>query len=289
MRFFLLLAVFVCKGIFAQPINLVPNPSFEIYDTCPFNIVNPLYSGTNSICKATPWFQPNRPQIACSGSSDFYHSCSGTVPSSIYGYQFAKTGLGYAGFGPTDNPNSKYGECIEVPLIQNLKRKKYCTSFYINTPNIEMSSTNCIQARFTKDSVLNTSWDRIYLSDGIGATEIVRDTVNWVLVKGIYDAKGEEKFMTVGCFEDITWDDYLCSETQGCGFSYYYFDDFGVYELPEISAGLGGEIDTLGENIPLQASCEGCWNDLVYRWWPSAGLSDTTILNPIATPEVTTT
>ena len=70
---------------------------------------------------------------------------------------------------------------------------------------------------------------------------------------------------------------------------YYYFDDFGVYELPEISAGLGGEIDTLGENVSLQANCEGCWNDLVYRWWPSAGLSDTTILNPIATPEVTTT
>jgi hypothetical protein len=39
----------------------------------------------------------------------------------------------------------------------------------------------------------------------------------------------------------------------------------------------------------LQANCECCWNDLVYRWWPSAGLSDTTILNPIATPEVTTT
>jgi hypothetical protein len=45
----------------------------------------------------------------------------------------------------------------------------------------------------------------------------------------------------------------------------------------------------LGENVALQANCEGCWNDLVYRWWPSAGLSDTTILNPIATPEVTTT
>ena len=95
--------------------------------------------------------------------------------------------------------------------------------------------------------------------------------------------------MTIGCFEDITWDDFFCSETMGCGNTYYYFDDFGVYELPEISAGLGGEIDTLGENVGLQANCEGYWNDLVYRWWPSAGLSDTTILNPIATPEVTTT
>jgi hypothetical protein len=188
MRFFLLLAVFVCKGIFAQPINLVPNPGFEIYDTCPFNITNPPYSGTNAICRAIPWFQPNRPHIACSGSSDFYHSCSGTVPSNIYGYQFAKTGLGYAGFGPSGNPNVEGGEYIEVSLTNSLKPKKYCTTFYINTPSVEWSSTNCIQARFTKDSVLNSSWDRIYLSDGIGATEIIRDTVNWILVKGIYDA-----------------------------------------------------------------------------------------------------
>jgi len=110
-----------------------------------------------------------------------------------------------------------------------------------------------------------------------------------MLIKGIYTAGGSEKFMTVGCFDLITWDDFICSETIGCDYAAYYFDDFGVYELPEISAGLGGEIDTLGENVGLQANCEGCWNDLVFRWWPSAGLSDTTILNPIATPEVTTT
>ena len=181
------------------------------------------------------------------------------------------------------------GGTIEIQLVNNMKQKKYCVSFYVNTPGVDWSSTNCIQARFTKDSVISNSFDRIYLSDGVGATNIVRDTMNWVLIKGIYLAQGEEKFMTIGCFEDFNWEDFECPETGFCGNAYYYFDDFGVYELPEISAGLGGEIDTLGENIGLQANCEGCWNDLVYRWWPSAGLSDTTILNPIATPEVTTT
>lgn len=270
-------------------INLIPNPGFEMFDTCPQSNINPISSGVGAICNAIPWFQTNNPNFNCGSSSDFFNTCANTVPLNINGFQYAHTGNGYAGIGPTDNPNSKFGECIEVSLTQTLKQKMYCTSFYVNTPNVDWSSTNCIQARFTKDSVISNSFDRIYLTDGIEATEIIRDTVNWVLIKGFYDAKGEEKFMTVGCFEDITWDDYLCSETQGCGFSYYYFDDFGVYELPEISAGLGGEIDTLGENVGLQASCEGCWNDLVYRWWPSAGLSDSTILNPIATPEVTTT
>ena len=274
---------------FAQPFNLVPNPSFEIYDTCPYEPINPLYSGISAICNAVPWFQPNSTDFFCSGSTDFYHDCNNTVPKNISGFQYARSGNGYAGAGICDNPNVKFREYLQVPLIQTLNIKNYCVSFYVNTPNVDWSSTNCIQARLTKDSVITNSFGTIYLSDGIGANEIVRDTVDWILIKGIYNAKGGEKFMTIGCFEDITWDDYLCSETQGCGFSYYYFDDFGVYELPEISAGLGGEIDTLGENVPLQANCEGCWNDLVYRWWPSTGLSDTTILNPIATPEVTTT
>jgi hypothetical protein len=180
------------------------------------------------------------------------------------------------------------GEYLEVQLNNSMKQRKYCISFYVNTSDAEFSSTSCIQARFTKDSVITNSFGLIELNDGIGAEEIVRDTLNWILIKGEYFATGGEMFMTVGCFDYINWDTFLCSEL-GCGGAYYYFDDFGVYELPEISAGLGGEIDTLGENVPLQANCEGCWNDLVYRWWPSAGLSDTTILNPIATPEVTTT
>ena len=289
-RLIVLLSTFVLFSFFAKTqLNLVPNPGFEIFDTCPKNELNPPYSGVDAICHAIPWFQPNSPYHFCSGSSDFFHQCANSVPQNIVGFQYARTGSGYAGAGITDNPNLNGGEYLEVELINKLERKKYCVSYFIKTPLVDWSSTNCIQARFTKDSVISNSFDRIYLSDGVGATNIVRDTLNWFLVKGIYNANDEEKFMTIGCFEDITWNDYLCSETIGCGPAYYYFDDFGVYELPEISAGLGGEIDTLGENVSLQANCEGCWNDLVYRWWPSAGLSDSTILNPIATPEVTTT
>ena len=278
----------------AQPINLVPNPSFEIYDTCISIVGNPIIPIAGKICNAIPWFSPsqNNNNTNCDGSStDFWHICNEAIPFNfLFGYQYPRTGNGYAGAGLVYASESNFGrEYLEVPLISKLTQKKYCTSFYVNTPMVDWSSTNCIQARFTADSVIQNDFDRLILNDGINCNYIVRDTINWVVVKGIYEAKGNEKFMTVGCFDLIGWDDYVCSETIGCGYAYYYFDDFGVYELPEISAGLGGEIDTLGENIPLQASCEGCWNDLVYRWWPSAGLSDTTILNPIATPEVTTT
>ena len=280
---------------FAQPINIIPNPSFEIYDTCPYKEGLPNYSGTDQICYAIPWFQP----AICTwlynycdcGSSDFFHYCSDAIPKNVAGFQYPNSGIGYAGIGLYFIQSNDGREYIEVKLNSKLENKKYCTSFFVSLADeFNWIATNCIQARFTNDTVTQLNgWMKLNLNDGINNLNIISDTTDWTLVKGIYSAKGGENFMTVGCFDDFQIVNDNCIDPLNCGYAYYYFDDFGVYELPEISAGLGGEIDTLGENIPLQASCEGCWNDLVYRWWPSAGLSDTTILNPIATPEVTTT
>ena len=295
MRLVLFFTVLVCKGLFAQPFNLVPNPSFEIYDTCPYKEGVPNYSGIDQICYATPWFQPTRCTWSNSycecGSSDFFHYCGNATPYNIYGFQYPKSGLGYAGIGLYFLNSNDGREYIEVKLNSKLENKKYCTSFFVSLADrYNFIATNCIQARFTNDTVIQSNgWMKLNLTDGINNFHIISDTTNWTLVRGIYNANGDENFITIGCFDDYQIVNDNCSDPSNCGYSAYYFDDFGVYELPEISAGPGGEIDTLGENIPLQASCEGCWNDLVYRWWPSAGLSDTTILNPIATPEVTTT
>jgi hypothetical protein len=99
-RLIVLLSSFVLFSFFAKTqLNLVPNPGFEIYDTCPQDLFNPPYSGTNAICRAIPWFQPNSPGITCSGSTDFFHACSSFVPQNILGFQYARTGSGYAGAG----------------------------------------------------------------------------------------------------------------------------------------------------------------------------------------------
>jgi hypothetical protein len=80
------------------PVNLVPNYSFEQQDTCPF--------GTNQIYFAVPWFQPNiiGGNTVAGSSTDYYNVCASTssmvsVPSNITGFQFAKTGVAYAGGG----------------------------------------------------------------------------------------------------------------------------------------------------------------------------------------------
>jgi hypothetical protein len=279
--------------------NLVPNSGFEVYDSCPYFADNPILSGAEVICRAIPWFQPCYPNLNPSSgcgnsSSDFYHNCGGNVPIVWLGFdfQYPNSGGGFSGInlgGPT--PPLEGREYIEVKLKNELtSNKKYCVLWHSNLSRVSRFGSNRTGAYFSKDTIFQfgNDFNRIPVIPQIENMAIVMDTQNWVPFHQIFTAEGGEKYMTVGNFRENSM-----IETQilypNNTWSYYYFDDFGVYELPEISAGLGGEIDTLGENVPLQANCEGCWNDLVYRWWPSAGLSDTTILSPIATPEVTTT
>ncbi len=121
--------------------NLVPNGNFETYTNCPQN--------TNQIYYAYPWFQPNYydGSFATSSSTDFYHICSVGivgVPLNYFGFQFAKSGDGYAGIGMyvcynndtscINNDTSTFGrEYLEVKLIQALKKQnKYCFSMYVS-------------------------------------------------------------------------------------------------------------------------------------------------------------
>ena len=274
--------------------NLVPNPGFEAYDSCP-NISYNNIIGLSQICNAYPWFQPYFPNgPECGGSStDFFHQCAGILPSFFDNncYQKPNSGSGFTGLIPIWMNNINYREYLEVKLMNKLNfNKKYCVKWFSNMGEISRFGCNNIGALFTKDSLLQIdSWEGLIRIPQVENFNILLDTTNWNIFYQSFISSGEEQFMTVGNFRNSN--EILVSETlnSNSAWAYYLFDDFGVYELPEISAGLGGEIDTLGENVNLQANCEGCWNDLVYRWWPSAGLSDTTILNPVATPDVTTT
>ena len=271
-------------------VNLVPNPSFEIYDTCPGN-------GADMICKAVPWFQPNDPNNLgwCGGSTDFFNVCGNTVPNNFAGYQYARTGNGYAGAGIFSGPgfaSDDNREYLEVKLDATLKlEKKYCISYYVNLNNnfyyIGISSFDVF---FSTDSLLYSS--NLYSNIGVlpsvqnSHNNIIIDSLNWPLIKGIYIAQGNENFMTVGNLTLGAQVNYICLHPS-CGGGYYYFDDFSVVELPEITAGIDASICP-GESAQLNASCTGCWPGLQYRWFPAEGLSNATVLNPLASPLQTT-
>lgn len=121
-----------CNNIYAQQ-NLIPNPSFEIYDTCISIVGNPTIPIAGKICNAIPWFSPSQNNNTnCDGSStDFWHVCNEAIPFNfLFGYQYPRTGNGYAGAGLVYASESNFGrEYLEVPLISKLEKKNIAPVF----------------------------------------------------------------------------------------------------------------------------------------------------------------
>jgi|GEM_PF-956415 len=194
--FYLLL--FAANSSRAQD-NLVPNPSFEEYTECPIT--------GSMIWTAQPW-------TGVLGSVDYYNECGSDgygIPESWGGGGYASTGQAYIGLAAYSElyPNAR--EYVGVQLTQPLViGKRYIVEF--------------------KLSLIDSTWYGVkkknmgvYISKGepiddidslfAAAPYIVRDTnaneFNYYYVKdgwdtftGLYVAKGDETFITIGNFDN---------------------------------------------------------------------------------------
>jgi gliding motility-associated-like protein len=268
-------------------LNLVPNGDFETKTTC--NI------GFGDIAVAVPWLQPTL------GTSDYFNSCvlfggDLSVPFNHFGYQFPHSGDGYAGIGlfgitPVAPPNGR--EYIQVPLTKKLTFKKYYVEFYTNLSNRPLFQASNVAINsigaYLSDSAISSATDfnfnfvpQIQSNPNI----FLQDTLNWMKISGIYQAHGGEQFLTIGNFNnDLNTDTMtILTGTNPLVFaSYYYFDDVSIYEITEPKAIIDTSI-CLGDSILIGANDTA----IACKWFPSAGLNDSTLTNPIASPEKTT-
>src|ERR1035438_3040495 len=153
-KFFLLLFIFViASGVKSFSQNLDPNPSFEDTLHCPISQAQ--------IYDAPPWFDPT------ADTPDYFNSCySGTsnapvgVPKNFEGYQFARTGVAYAGFfaaGYFFFPDNRR-DYIEARLLDSLKAgKKYYVEFYVSLSDSSIWAIDFIGAYLSKDSIYDYS------------------------------------------------------------------------------------------------------------------------------------
>ncbi len=209
--------------------NLVPNPSFEEIVQCP-EMPDP-----GQIHLAKPWFQPtpwfwDSTDFETSSSSDLFHECApqgeAGVPLSWAGYQYARTGKGYAGI---DFWNSTgWRERIQVELLEPLiKDSTYCISMWVVNKRWSMNntSTSNLGFLFTKDSLI-VNWN-YYTTPSVEnpPANIISDTNNWKKVKGFYQAKGGERFLTIGGFHSN--ENSLVNDSNAW-VAYYLIDDVCV-------------------------------------------------------------
>ncbi len=216
----LLVNLFFLDQIYAQ--NLVPNPSFEQYDTCLSSAA--IYWGW-----VVAWDTPSN------GSDDVFNICSSTVPSNMAGYQYPHSGNAYAGgqFYGFNGPDY-YIEYMQVKLdTPMVEQQTYCASFYVNHANrgFNLALKNFGMC-FSDSHTFVPTTNNLNFTPQITEQNFVSDDSAWVLVYGQYTSHGGERYLIIGNFKSDSTSDtvHLVSGMPPmAGTAYYYIDDVNVH------------------------------------------------------------
>lgn len=212
--------------------NLVPNGSFEEYDSCP-NFLDELYK-----CKY--WRNPS-----VFSSPDYFNSCeinnTLSVPKNIFGYQNSFNGNAYAGIvlhGGTDFKN--YREYLIVRLTKTLtKDKSYNFSLNLSLADSAHFGTSDIEFGFYNDTIgidknILTPNYIIHPND-----DILTDKINWHKITVDFTAMGNENYLVIGNFKNDS--NSLLSPNLGGGvfdrdkIAYYYVDSVQLFENSDLT------------------------------------------------------
>jgi outer membrane protein OmpA-like peptidoglycan-associated protein len=202
--FYLLLLVLTVVQLRSQ--DLVPNGSFEKYSTCPeqLNTGFPVYPGA--------WYSPTE------ATPDYFNACSNGmagVPQNALGQQNPRTGKAYMGIVAFAAPSAGYGEYreyIQAKLSDSLKKDAlYCITFYVSLAHQSDCGSVGLGAALTKEAIclsksLATSMGHITYSSplGLDTNRSIAGDTGWVMISGVYKAKGGEQYITIGSFSKGT-------------------------------------------------------------------------------------
>lgn len=266
--------------------NLVPNPGFEDFNSCPGSIGGIGYSSTyNYFPSVQNWINP-----LYQTSPDYFNVCAAPpsgvhVPEANFGYQYTRGGNGYAGiivWEESKVPGNTYsfGEYLETKLFTPMiAGRQYCVSFYVApsiTPNFQFNymAIDEIGAHFSGTQVSDASNMSLSLPYHIRSTanSFLTDTNGWTKVTGIYTAVGGEEWMTIGRFNNTgnipnNIPAYPLTPNPSWAYrSYMYIEDAAVYLI--------GAADTSKRNfdssycdksaIPMTLTARG--NDNNFKW-----------------------
>lgn len=214
--------------------NLVKNPSFEMYSSCPWRLGN-----FNE--DVLSWSTPTK------GSTDYFNGCSTAMgtPKNFNGIQPADFGTGYAGFymyAPED-----YREYLQTELVRNLESgKTYRVSFYVSLAEQSDYAVKEFGVVFSKErlqfarrkelskAVLYKNKENKFRTLQISHNDFLSDTQGWVLVQMEFVGRGWERFMTVGNLRDNARTRLFKTKRYAKKGAYYYIDMLKVESVEEM-------------------------------------------------------
>lgn len=258
MRPALLSATIVGAWLSLPAQDLVPNPGFEVFSSCP--------TFASMLDSAPPWSNPT------AGTPELYHACAGShtyagVPANISGgFQVPHGGNGYAGLFTFRTATAEMREYIAVPLLEPLiEGRAYAFTMYVNQPNDVELATDGIGVRFSAGPLTAPNASVLPYDAHIERTPgaLITDTAAWVPISGCYTAQGGEDHLTIGNFRTDANTAHTVVHPgawyAGCG--YFLIDDVSLVPLPELDLGPDTALCT-GAELPLIAAPEGA----LYHW-----------------------
>lgn len=217
----------IWNAFFSQT-NLVPNPSFETYTTCPNNASQVNY--------ATSWNNPT------TGTPDYFNSCANgtsgvSVPVNYIGNQSPENGVAYAGLFAYDSygqlPGQSYREYLQAQLTTTLTAgTKYYVTFYASLADSCKYALSVMGVYFSVGQITRTDFDAFTFTPQIANTigNILSNKMTWYKISGNFIAVGGENYVTIGNFKnDNNTDTVKVSNYSGFNqdftSAYYYIDN----------------------------------------------------------------
>ena len=229
-RYLILIACLIfCGEMKGQ--NLVPNPSFEIYDTCP--------TLAGQIFRAIGWNNYG-------GDAEYFNSCDNLtiyaglgVPVNNLGNQIPVQGNAYVGIVPYASNQAETREFFGRQLSQSLIiGQNYFVSFYISLA--DTFSLDCaINKMGMKFSTIPYSINTpppLTNSAHVYTNSIITDKINWTKISGWFMADSTYDYIIIGNFFDDAHTD-----TANCAALSYYYVDMVCVSTDSLTCANNGE------------------------------------------------
>lgn len=218
---FLLLVIGLSATQVAGQVNLVPNGSFEVADSCP--------TGFGQIEFAQGWYTPTN------STPDFIHECSFAPsysvppPWSDSVYPFDGSAMVY--FALYGQGNAR--EYISIGLIDDLvESQSYLLSLQLRVPNDVYANVGSIGAEFSSDTLVGFTGSSplIAIQPDLqrDPNQIINELGVWVEYSDWFIAAGGENHVTIGNFLPNS---QTPVEIEGNSIAGYFIDAISLVEF----------------------------------------------------------
>ena len=262
----LYLFLLLCCGSIAGAQNLIPNPSFEYYSSCP---VGPR-SGAAGLVICNDW-------VSANWSPDYYNACdtggSVCVPANLMGYQPAQDGSAYIGmFAYNLLGTGDYSEYIMAQLTAPLEKDTpYVVTIHVSLADSSMYAVDDLAVLFdTYGQPAQSPFENLAASPTLAFTSlgVISDTANWTTLTKIYIPDSAYTYFIFGDFGNQYEVDTIRRPGHTRQAAYYYVDNISVQKVsytgvPQVAAAVNDclvypnpftETTTLTFNNPSAAS-----------------------------------